>query len=344
MAASGAAPAVKAPPSADAALHASPAIATASADVPPQRTPAGDAPQEDPPQADVTEGQTPLENAPEADAALDEASEESACAGDGHAEERAASATSAEPPAGASSQTRVRPVRPPDLEFDVPLTEFVVYDDDAELVYDEDEATIRAPSLPAGFEPDRVAVSRRVLYMQGFLLAAVALGSLVVGILIGRATVAPPVAEFSFPRPCLIAGSIAYQDEQGVDRPDRGAVAIVVPRDLRPETKINLTGLRPQDPSPSEDDPALQALRTLGGDYCRADVDGRFWLRVPDHGPYFVMFISAARSQQEDSPPREHLAQIGRFFRLDPNLFDGHAYVWREEQITSDRALAMRFP
>jgi hypothetical protein len=249
-----------------------------------------------------------------------------------------------EPATADSSKSQVHPVRPPDLAFEGPLTEFVVYDNDSELIYDIDETAIDTAPVASGFDPDRVAISRRVLYLQGILLAAVGLGSLVIGVMIGRGTSQPPEMQFAFPRPCLITGSIAYQDERETDRPDRGAVAIVVPRDLHPEQKIHLVGLRPQDPRPAEDDQGLRSLRAIGGDYCRADAEGRFWLRVPDRGDYFVLFISAARSQQDEDPPREHLAQIGRFFLLAPQLFDGHAYVWREESVQSDRELSMRFP
>ena len=104
-----------------------------------------------------------------------------------------------------------------------------------------------------------------------------------------------------------------------------------------------MLGLRPQDPPPDEDHAGLQALYGLGGDYARADAEGRFQLRVPDRGNYFLLVISAHAGQEDREQPKTTLAQIGRFFQLTPNMFEGHAIRWQEENVQRDRQLNIVF-
>jgi hypothetical protein len=183
-----------------------------------------------------------------------------------------------------------------------------------------------------------------VIYLQGILLALVCLGSFTIGLLVGSDASPTPSPEQRAPQPSSISGSIRHADEPDRTVPDPGAVAIAVPRDLRPEQKIQIVGLRPQDPPPAEDDEAVQAIRRLGGDYARADAEGRYRLRLPDRGTYFLLFISAAASRGDRPPSKTQLAQIGRFFLLSPQLLDGHAFVWQEELIRGDRELEITFP
>ena len=132
-------------------------------------------------------------------------------------------------------------------------------------------------------------------------------------------------------------------DAGGETTPDAGAAVVIVPRDLRPEEKPQMVGLRPQDPPPDQDHAGLQTIRGLGGDYARADPDGRFQLRVPDRGSYFLLVISAHASQNDREQPKTTLAQIGRFFLLTPEMFEGHAIRWQEENVQRDRQLNIVF-
>ena len=70
-----------------------------------------------------------------------------------------------------------------------PFAQFAVYDDhnDDEWIYEED-LEIETPKDDRPLDPTKLAVSRRVLYMQGSLLGIVALGCFVFGIIVGFAT------------------------------------------------------------------------------------------------------------------------------------------------------------
>jgi len=224
-----------------------------------------------------------------------------------------------------------------------PFAQFTVYDVETELVYDTSpEDGLGRMAGPV--DPNKVAVSRRVLYAQGILLGLVALGSFALGVFVGIDNTAKTSDADAVPQPCVLRGRVVVQNNGGEPTADIGAVAIVLPRDVRPEQKVDIAGLRPQDP-PSEDEQGrLRSIRDIGGDYARTDEEGRFQLTVPDRGNYFLLVISASASSPEDDQPKTVLAQIGRFFQLTPNLFEGHAYRWQEETIRRNRELNIVFP
>lgn len=225
-----------------------------------------------------------------------------------------------------------------------PLAEFLVYDSEAELVYAaDDEESSSLAGFQASLDPDKVAVPRSILYMQGGLLGLVALMSLIVGILIGRGLAPEAKLQEAGPQACLISGVVAIENVTGETAPDDGSAVMVVPRDLHPEQKVEMVGLRPQDTPPDENHAGLQAIYGLGGDYARTDLEGRFQLHVPDRGSYFLLVISAHVSQADKDQPKSTLAQIGRFFRLTPGMFEGHAIRWQEESVQRDRQLNIVF-
>lgn len=232
-------------------------------------------------------------------------------------------------------------------EHEDPFSQFVVYDDETELVYatEDEEETPYAEDVPV--DPTKVAVPRRILYMQGALLGVVAVVCFVLGVIVGMGTSGPSGDDVA--QECFISGKIALGNGGDTSTPDEGAVAIVVPKNEHPEQKADIDGLRPQDPQPDEEHPGLQAIRSIGGDYTRADENGRFRLRVRDKGEYFLFVISANRTRSDDMQPND-LAQIGRFFQLIsqltpdlPDLLGGNDYRWQEETIRRDRELNFLF-
>jgi DNA-directed RNA polymerase subunit RPC12/RpoP len=223
-----------------------------------------------------------------------------------------------------------------------PFAQFMVYDD-TELVYASEEAEDFPAAEPGWIDPTKVAVPRYLLYMQGVLLGVVCLASFAMGVIVGRQSMGGRDPQQLGPSPCLISGRIEYLDDRRTQRPDEGAVAIVLPQDVRPEQRAEVSGLLPIDPLPDENHPGLQTIRSIGGDYARADENGDYQLRVGDTGKYFVLFISRHKRQVDTDRPKIELAQIGRFFNLGPEMFGGDAYRWREESVGRDRQLNERF-
>lgn len=222
-----------------------------------------------------------------------------------------------------------------------PFAQFLVYDDETELVYDDEEDEPRAEGTMLPFDPAKVTFPRSLLYIQGVLLGVVTLVGFALGILVGGGT--GSVAVVDEPVPCVISGRIALRTQGDNTIVDQGAVAMVFPQGARPETKLEIVGLRPRDPEPPADHPAVLAIRNLGGDYARADQDGAFRLHVPDRGKYFVLVISANRRSLDPEIPRSVLVEVGRFFQLAPDLFAGYEYRWQAETVRGDRQLNFVF-
>jgi len=226
--------------------------------------------------------------------------------------------------------------------YEDPFAQFLVYDDESELIYATEEEDIPPYAEDVPVDPTRVAVPRRVLYMQGALLGVVAIACFALGVLVGLGTSGGRTGTDG-PQPCFLRGTIALGNGGDETTPDEGAVAIVVPQGVRPEQKADIEGLRPQDVPPDENHPGLRAIRSIGGDYARADENGNFELRVPDTGEYYLLIISANRFTSDDDQPKNVLAQIGRFFTLAPDLFGGNEYRWQQEPVRRDRELNVVF-
>lgn len=224
-----------------------------------------------------------------------------------------------------------------------PYSEFVVYDDEAEWVYESDESTAPAPAVGIT-DLNRVAVPRSVLYAQGVLLAVVALASFVLGILIGSSG-ETQVVELPA-QPCVLTGLVQYVGGSGQNRPDNGAIVLVVPTEERPsrESKAEVAGLRPGDPIPRDDSDNLRIIRSIGGAYTRVDADGQFQVRLPDAGRYYVLVVSgnAYRNAGQD-PNRADIAQLGNYVLPATDLLGQSKYQWQEQTIRNDESLNVIF-
>jgi hypothetical protein len=212
-----------------------------------------------------------------------------------------------------------------------------------EITWEVEEAQ---PHVRSDYHPgveidfDKVALPRYVLYGQGVLLAGVAMVALVLGILIGRISgprVATPTSEV---KTCYLTGTVSYTSSGGNVSPDAGAVVIVVPEYRQPnrDSKIPIEGLRPGDPLPQPEQPAIARLKAIGGDYTRADERGNFRLRVDRTGEYHLLVVSQnAQRSVTERPVPDHLAKLGRYFLPAPELIGDQRYTLRMESIKRDK-------
>lgn len=225
-----------------------------------------------------------------------------------------------------------------------PYAEFVVYDDEVEWVYEDDEAGGDVVTATAT-DINRVSVPRNVLYMQGILLAVVALISFVLGVMVGSGGTPTQLADKP-PEPCILSGAVVYKTGGGRSRPDDGSVVLVVPTDDRPAptNKAVIEGLRPGDPVPQEGSDNLQIIRAIGGAYARADSTGQYQLRLPDSGRYFVLVVSRnAYRLAGDDVDKVDIAQLGRYVQPPTDLLGNSKYEWRELVLSEDRTLDFTF-
>jgi hypothetical protein len=202
---------------------------------------------------------------------------------------------------------------------------------------------LTAPTAGTSGGLGTVVVPRSVLYLQGLLLGVVGIGSFLLGLMMGRGA---PHGDRALPasaQPSVIRGTVSFVNRDEETLPDAGAVVFALPQGNRPDAKLALDGLRPSEPPPAENQPGLLTLRSMGGNYARADEQGRFQLRVAEAGKYYLLFISARQTNRPETPPRHLLAELGRFFLLAPDLFGGAAYRWQEQTLKGDQEVNVVF-
>lgn len=224
-----------------------------------------------------------------------------------------------------------------DPDGDNPYAQFAVFDGPTEWSYADESDSQPAVSVP---DSHKVAIPRKVIYLQGILLGLVAVGCFAAGVMVGSNAAGSRQDAAQGPTPCILSGQVTYRDRDGELLADAGAVVIALPRDARPDQRAVVEGLRVSDPQPADGHAGIQIIRQIGGNYIRADQEGKFQLRLPDSGQYFVLFLSRNRPRSAGQLNRKDLAQIGRYFDPATELLGNSDYRWSEVLVMrKDRAV-----
>jgi hypothetical protein len=213
--------------------------------------------------------------------------------------------------------------------------------DDIEIVYDTTDD--RQPVSPLSAADDTIVVPRSIVYLQGGLLAVVAIVSLVIGMLAGGA-LSGGAGTAGAPQACVIEGTINYSAGNR-NLPDSGAVIAVVPqRGIRPDERAPIDGLRPSDGAPGPNHRGLAILRELGGAYARTDGQGRFSVQVPDRGKYLVLAISQARELESlDELSTSDIVKLSPYFTNAADLVGKQRYQLTQMTVRGDERLSVLF-
>jgi hypothetical protein len=188
---------------------------------------------------------------------------------------------------------------------------------------------------------DAITVPRYAIYLHGGLLLAVALSSLVIGILLGASFVRPP-AVATAPHQCIVSGTVTHTIGKRT-RPDRGAVIVLLPvlAEAAGE-RAAVAGLRPSDPPPAADNAGLGAIRQLGGSYMRADANGRFETRLPAPGRYWLLVVSHEQATRAAADSKD-LRLLSRYLQNAAELLEDRSYQLTQETIRGDRQVDVSF-
>lgn len=202
-------------------------------------------------------------------------------------------------------------------------------------------AASAAPPVDMG---NTIRVPRRVVVTQGILLALMALSGFAAGVFSSRTRWATSGAAR---QPALVLGTVQFADgNNGEPQADRGSVILLFPRNVQPDRgqKLKVSGLRPQDPPLKRGNAALEALRTLGGDYARASDQGFYYVKARDTGDYFLLVLSAHEKRATSAAlDRKHLAEIGRYVDRAAELIGSAKYKWQELTLTGDQRVDVVF-
>ena len=183
---------------------------------------------------------------------------------------------------------------------------------------------------------DVIPVSRWVVFTQGVLLAVTAGVFFLAGLWVGRSSGGSVVVRLG---PCEVTGQVVAAREGGSRANATNALVMLLPAGFRPESKLDPAAVLDADGIPSDKDPTVRAVRAWGGDYVRSDARGRFRMRVPRGGDYFLLVVSARSKQGMTRPRHRDLAQLGRYFLPAVDLLEGRAYRWTQLRLDGDRAL-----
>jgi hypothetical protein len=263
--------------------------------------------------------------------------------------------TSGEPAASASTATQVAAgegsfFEPPPASASVPVPTAADWNyapdpegstyDGIEIVYDATDDREPAQLAPA---EDTIVVPRSIVYLQGGLLAVVAVVSLIIGMLAGGA-LSGGAGTSGQPQACVIEGTINYSAGNR-NLPDPGAVIAVVPqRGVRPDERAPIDGLRPADGVPGPNHRGLAILRELGGAYTRADGQGRFSVRVPDRGKYLVLAISQSRQLESlEDLSTSDIVKLSPYFTNVADLVGKQRYQLTQMTVRGDERLSVLF-
>jgi phage FluMu protein Com len=189
-----------------------------------------------------------------------------------------------------------------------------------------------------------ILLSRQTLVFQGILLAVLPIAGVALGYFFGRCDSRPPVDAAPL-KPAreevLMQGKIVWEETTGDNGGeivgDEGAVIIVLPDGVFPESTLSIQDIRPQDPHPSSDNKSLKKIDELGGLYARADALGLFPLVFPDSGKYHILLISRNAARPQDTPiDEDDLGEIKRYFIRGDDLIGRYKYRWSTEEISRE--------
>ena len=221
---------------------------------------------------------------------------------------------------------------------------FVVHDPFDADGLDADELDRGMPSSADRPPVGMLLLERQTLVFQGIFLALLPIAGLALGYFLGRFDSRPPVDAAQLeaaPEEILMQGKIVWEANTGENAGeilgDEGAVIIVLPDGVFPESTLSIQDIRPQDPHPSSDHKSLKKIDELGGLYARADASGLFPLVFPDRGKYRILLISRNAVRPQDTPIDEQdLEQIEKYFMYAEDLIGRYKYRWSAEEISPD--------
>jgi hypothetical protein len=194
--------------------------------------------------------------------------------------------------------------------------------------------TPRLIPMPA----DKILFPRRMIYIEAVLYLLIATAAFGMGYLIGRGGGARPVAKDSTDavgaKGYPVEGTVIWGPRDGQKQADAGAVVIMLPKDKSPNKPLSPVGFRADDPSLGVNDPAVSALKALGGATTRTGADGRFTLFVPRRGWYYILIISRNGTRKlGDALERADLKELGNYFEPPEEVLKRSRYRWIQRDV-----------
>ena len=225
-----------------------------------------------------------------------------------------------------------------------PYRQFTVFDEQTEWIYDSQELTAGTHYQELPVDVNKVAVPRRVIYLQGILLSLVAISCFSFGMLVGKQSDSVASRQLDS-RPCLVQGLVSYTARGGPRLPDDRSVVIVIPERLQLDEKWSHRDLGiTEQPPDTNRHPDILLLREAGGNHAWTNARGEYRIQLAETGDFFFLFLSRHHSRPEDfTHDRKQLAQIGRYFDSAIDLLADKSYHWQRVTFHQDATLDADF-
>jgi hypothetical protein len=200
--------------------------------------------------------------------------------------------------------------------------QFAVFDE-PELVFEG--AAASRHRTPAQIDYDRLAVPRRIVYLQGAILGLASLFFFSMGWWMGSSgNRQVQVAQ----QECEVSGSILYQSSEG-KLVDEGAVVIFLPTERRPQNRPDAQELLPGKLLTSQND-SVRIIREMGGDVGSVSGDGKFELRLGANRDYYMCVLSKHQARGDAAEISKQVrAEIGTYFLPIESLTSRQEFRWQ---------------
>ena len=137
-----------------------------------------------------------------------------------------------------------------------------------------------------------------------------------------------------------IFGQITYVTGNRKLATDSEAVAVALPVARKPDEKFTIDTLRPNVVPPTAQDPTVQRIRSLGGDFARTGPNGEYKLEVPVGGQYFVLLISSHSRRSVNRPPTTtEIVEMGQYFKQATDLLGENDFSWSKQLMLTNKKL-----
>ena len=180
-----------------------------------------------------------------------------------------------------------------------------------------------------------VSVARWMVYFQGALLGVVAATFFVFGMMVGSLTQTKPGHVNRMD--CQVSGRVVFSGDSG-QRPDVGAVVLLLPRDTRPEHRLDGRSISPGSFVPLEN-PAIDFVHSAGGAIVRTDDQGKFEVFVKAPGTYSLLVVSRKQGKAaEHQLTKAEMAAISSYFSPVEGLLGDREYYWETRSFDTPEA------
>ena len=177
------------------------------------------------------------------------------------------------------------------------------------------------------------SLTKSSILALGILVVALPVVGFGLGWLAGRAV--PVVQATRTRQPAFFAGEVV--DASGA--PDSNAVVLLFSERNSPQSsdRLIVETLRPNATPLKPSDTVVRQLRSFDADTTRTDSLGRFTVRAPDVGRYYLLVLSSKQNSQPSVIPRSDIAQLGRYVDRPADLIRNQRYRWEPIEIDTDR-------